>query len=151
MRALVRETRLSPDMFILPLFVCAGEGVRREVPSMPGVFNLSVDEAVREAEAAKADGVNAVILFGLPEYEDAVGSSACDAEAPVQAAVRAMKQALPDTLVVTDVCPLRDAPTTGTAAFSSAIRLPTTPPSISSCAQPFPTPPRAPISWRRPT
>ena len=104
MRALVRETRLSPDMFILPLFVCAGEGVRREVPSMPGVFNLSVDEAVREAEAAKADGVNAVILFGLPEYKDAVGSSAYDAEAPVQAAVRAMKQALPDTLVVTDVC-----------------------------------------------
>jgi porphobilinogen synthase len=104
MRALVRETRLSPDMFILPLFVCAGEGVRREVPSMPGVFNFSVDEAVREAGAAKADGVNAVILFGLPEYKDAVGSSAYDPEAPVQAAVRAMKQALPDTLVVTDVC-----------------------------------------------
>jgi porphobilinogen synthase len=104
MRALVRETRLSPDMFVLPLFVCSGEGVRREVPSMPGVFNLSVDEAVREAEAAKADGVNAVILFGLPEHKDDVGSSAYDPEAPVQSAVRAMKRALPDTLVVTDVC-----------------------------------------------
>ena len=67
MRALVRETRLSPDMFVLPLFVCEGEGVRREVPSMPGVFNLSVDEAVKEAAAAKGDGVKSVILFGLPD------------------------------------------------------------------------------------
>ena len=67
MRALVRETRLSPDMFMLPLFVCEGEGVRREVPSMPGVFNLSVDEAVRKRQAAKADGVRSVILFGLPD------------------------------------------------------------------------------------
>ncbi len=60
MRALVRETRLSPDMFMLPLFVCEGRGVRREVPSMPGVFNLSVDEVVRETAAAKADGINSV-------------------------------------------------------------------------------------------
>jgi len=73
MRALVRETRLSPDMFVLPLFVCEGEGVRREVGSMPGVFNLSVDEAVREAAAAKADGVNSVLLFGLPDHKDDVG------------------------------------------------------------------------------
>ena len=61
MRALVRETRLSPDALILPLFVCEGEGVRREVPSMPGVFNVSVDEAVRETEAAKADGIRSVV------------------------------------------------------------------------------------------
>src|ERR1700733_15491057 len=74
LRALVRETRLSPDLFVLPLFVCEGEGVRREVPSMPGVFNLSVDEAVKETAAAKADGVNSVILFGLPDHKDAVGS-----------------------------------------------------------------------------
>src|SRR3984885_6516236 len=74
MRALVRETRLSPDLFVLPLFVCEGEGVRREVPSMPGVFNLSVDEAVKEAAAAKSEGVNSVILFGLPDHKDAVGS-----------------------------------------------------------------------------
>src|SRR5678815_1516709 len=74
MRALVRETRLSADMFMLPLFVCEGEGVRREVPSMPGVFNLSVDEAVKEAQAARVDGVRSVILFGLPETKDDIGS-----------------------------------------------------------------------------
>jgi porphobilinogen synthase len=104
MRALVRETRLSPDMLMLPLFVCEGEGVRREVPSMPGVFNLSVDEAVKEIESARADGVNSVILFGLPEHKDAVGSSAYDPQAPVQSAVRAIKRAVPGVLVATDVC-----------------------------------------------
>ena len=104
MRALVRETRLSPEMFVLPLFVCEGEGVRREVTSMPGVFNLSVDEAVKEAEGAKADGVKSVLLFGLPDHKDDVGSNAYNPEAPVQSAVRAIKQALPDVLVITDVC-----------------------------------------------
>src|SRR5438552_19079863 len=104
MRALVRETRLSPDMFVLPLFVCEGEGVRREVTSMPGVFNLSVDEAVKEAEGAKSDGVTSVLLFGLPDHKDDIGSSAYDPEAPVQSAVRAVKRALPDMLVITDVC-----------------------------------------------
>ena len=103
-RALVRETRLSPDQFIYPLFVCSGEGQRREVGSMPGVFQLSVDEAVREAAAAKADGVPGVLLFGLPEGKDAVGSAAFDPDAPVQRAVRAIKRAVPDLLVVTDVC-----------------------------------------------
>src|SRR5438067_2866925 len=88
LRAMVRETRLSRDMFVLPLFVCEGEGVRREVGSMPGVFNLSVDEAVKEAAAAKADGVRGVILFGLPDQKDDVGSSAYDPEAPVQSAIR---------------------------------------------------------------
>src|SRR3982751_6705078 len=104
MRALVRETRLSPDMFVLPLFVCEGEGVRREVGSMPGVFNLSVDEAVKEAAAAKADGVRGIILFGLPDQKDDVGSSAYDPEAPVQSAVRALKREVPGLLVATDVC-----------------------------------------------
>ncbi len=104
LRALVRETRLSPDMFMLPLFVCEGEGVRREVPSMPGVFNLSVDEAVKEVEAAKADGINSVILFGIPDHKDSVGSLAYDADAPVQSAIRAIKRAVPDALVATDVC-----------------------------------------------
>ncbi len=104
LRALVRETRLSPDMFMLPLFVCEGEGVRREVPSMPGVFNLSVDEAVKEVEAAKADGINSVILFGIPDHKDSVGSLAYDADAPVQSAIRAIKRAAPDALVATDVC-----------------------------------------------
>jgi porphobilinogen synthase len=104
MRAIVRETRLTPDMFVLPLFVCEGEGVRREVSSMPGVFNLSVDEAVREATAARSDGIRAVLLFGLPEQKDDIGSSAYDPEAPVQSAVRALKAAAPEMLVITDVC-----------------------------------------------
>jgi porphobilinogen synthase len=104
MRALVRETRLSPEMFMLPLFVCEGEGVRREVPSMPGVFNLSVDEAVREAAAAKADGVTSVILFGIPDRKDDIGSTAYDPEAPVQSAIRAIKREVADVLVTTDVC-----------------------------------------------
>jgi porphobilinogen synthase len=104
MRALVRETRLAPDMFMLPLFICEGEGIRREIGSMPGVFNLSVDEAVKEVEGARGDGIRSVLLFGLPEYKDAVGSAAYDPDAPVQAAVRAIKRALPDVLVATDVC-----------------------------------------------
>jgi porphobilinogen synthase len=104
MRALVRETRLSPDMFVLPLFVCEGEGVRREVPSMPGVYNLSVDEAVKEVEGARGDGIRSVLLFGLPDRKDDIGSAAYDPEAPVQSAVRAIKREVPDALVVTDVC-----------------------------------------------
>jgi porphobilinogen synthase len=104
MRALVRETRLAPDMFMLPLFICEGEGIRREIGSMPGVFNLSVDEAVKEVEGARGDGIRSVLLFGLPDYKDAVGSAAYDSDAPVQAAVRAIKRAVPDVLVATDVC-----------------------------------------------
>src|SRR5262245_59775739 len=104
LRALVRETHLSPDMLMLPLFVCEGEGVRREVPSMPGVFNLSVDETVKEVEAARADGVKSVLLFGLPDHKDDIGSASYDPEAPVQTAVRAIKSAAPDVVVATDVC-----------------------------------------------
>src|SRR5579872_4622193 len=103
-RALVRETRLAPEMFVLPLFVCEGEGIRREIGSMPGVFNLSVDEAVKEVAAARGDGVTSVILFGLPDHKDDIGSSAYDPEAPVQCAIRAIKRELPDVLVITDVC-----------------------------------------------
>ena len=105
-RDLVRETRLSPAALVYPLFVCEGEGVRREVPSMPGVHQLSVDEAVRETAAAARDGVRSVLLFGLPRNEDKdeVGSAADDAAAPVQSAVRAIKQEAPGMLVVTDVC-----------------------------------------------
>jgi porphobilinogen synthase len=104
LRAMVRETRLAPEMFILPLFVCEGEGVRREVPSMPGVFNLSVDEAVKDVTAAKAEGVKSVLLFGLPDQKDDIGSAAYDPEAPVQSAIRAIKREAPDVLVVSDVC-----------------------------------------------
>ena len=104
MRALVQETRLSPDMLMMPLFICEGEGVRREVASMPGVFNLSVDEAVLEVAAAKADGVRGVLLFGLPEKKDDIGSAAYDPEAPVQSAIRAIKREVSGVLVATDVC-----------------------------------------------
>jgi len=103
-RAMVRESRLSPEMFVLPLFVCEGEGVRREVPSMPGVFQLSVDEAVKETAAAASDGIRSVLLFGLPDHKDDIGSAAYDPEAPVQTAIRALKHELPGTLVITDVC-----------------------------------------------
>ena len=103
-RDLVRETRLTPDCFILPLFICEGSGVRRAVGSMPGVHQLSVDEAVKEATAAKADGVRGVILFGIPAHKDPIGSLAADPEAPVQSAVRALKREVPGLVVITDVC-----------------------------------------------
>jgi porphobilinogen synthase len=103
-RALVRETRLSPDNFLYPLFVVSGEGRRREVPSMPGVFQMSVDAIVEEAAAAKKDGVPGVLLFGLPDAKDASGSGAADPEGPVQTAVRALKRDVPGLVVVTDVC-----------------------------------------------
>ena len=103
-RGLVRETRLSVDQLIYPLFVCEGHGIRREVGSMPGVFQLSVDETVRECEAAHAEGIPAVLLFGLPDTKDETGTSAFDAHGPVQQAIVALKAALPDLLVITDVC-----------------------------------------------
>jgi len=103
-RSLVRETRLTPDCFIYPLFVCEGEGVRREIPSMPDICQLSVDEAVTEAAAAKAEGIPAVLLFGLPDEKDPTGSAAADPDAPVQTAIRALKRAVSGLLVVTDVC-----------------------------------------------
>jgi porphobilinogen synthase len=103
-RSLVRETRLSPDNFLYPLFAVPGKGVKKEVGSMPGVHQMSVDEIVKEAAAAKADGVPGVLLFGLPESKDAIGSGAADPEGPVQMAVRALKRDVPGLLVVTDVC-----------------------------------------------
>ena len=104
LRNLVRETRLTPDAFVYPLFVCPGGGVRREVRSMPGVFNLSVDEAVKEAEEAHGLGVPAVILFGLPEKKDEAASGAWDEDGIVQRAARAMKRAVPELIVMGDVC-----------------------------------------------
>jgi porphobilinogen synthase len=103
-RALVRETRLAPDMLVLPLFACEGEDVRREVASMPGVFNLSVDQVVEEVKAARTDGIRGVLLFGLPAGKDPDGSAAADPGAPVQRAVRALKANVPDVAVITDVC-----------------------------------------------
>ncbi len=104
LRRLVRETRLSPDHFIYPLFVAPGQKVRREVASMPGVFQLSVDEAVREGAEVRELGIPGVILFGIPERKDAQGSEGLKDSGVVQKAVRALKEELPDLLVLTDVC-----------------------------------------------
>src|SRR5437764_2057541 len=98
LRDMVRETRLTPESLVYPLFVCPGEGVRKEVSSMPGVFNLSVDEAVREAKDAHALGVPAVILFGLPEKKDDVATGAWADDGIVQQAARAMKREIPELL-----------------------------------------------------
>jgi porphobilinogen synthase len=103
-RALVRETRLAPEDFILPLFACAGDKVRREIASMPGVHNLSVDEIVKEAAAAREIGVKGIILFGLPEMKDEFGSGAYHDKGIVQQAVRAIRESSPDLVIVTDTC-----------------------------------------------
>ncbi|MDB4880197.1 MAG: hemB [Gemmatimonadetes bacterium] len=104
LRALVRETSLAARQLILPLFVRAGTGVRQPVGSMPGCFQTSVDELLLDARAAAAAGVGGVLLFGIPEHKDATGSGAWDDEGPVQRAVRALKQELPQLVVITDVC-----------------------------------------------
>jgi porphobilinogen synthase len=104
LRSMVRETRLSPENFVYPLFVCPGEGVRKEVRSMPGVFNLSVDESVKEAREAHSLGIPALILFGLPEKKDEVATGAWDENGIVQRAARAIKAEVPDMVVIGDVC-----------------------------------------------
>ncbi len=104
MRRLVRETRLDPAQFILPLFACPGEGVRKEIGSMPGNFQLSVDELVKECEAAHALGIGGVILFGIPETKDESASEAYADNGITQRAVRAVKRGVPDLIVITDVC-----------------------------------------------
>ena len=103
-RALVRETRLSPDRFVAPLFVRNGNGLREEISSLPGVFRLSPDRAVADAAALRELGIPAVILFGIPDRKDAIGSEAWEASAAVQETTRRLKSELPDLLVVTDVC-----------------------------------------------
>jgi len=103
-RALVRETRLSPDDFVYPLFVCEGEGVRREISSMPGVFNLSVDELVKEVDEAHKAGVRSVMLFGVPDKKDAAGTQAYAEDGITQRAIRAIKREAKDTLVIADNC-----------------------------------------------
>jgi porphobilinogen synthase len=104
LRRLVCETRLSVDDFIYPLFVAPGQKTRREVASMPGVFQLSVDEAVREAADVRELGIPGVILFGIPERKDPRGTEGYKDSGVVQRAVRAIKEKVPDLLVVTDVC-----------------------------------------------
>jgi len=104
MRRLVRETRLSPDDFVYPLFVVSGSGVRNAIPSMPGQHQLPVDQLPAEAQELRALGIPAVLLFGIPSMKDDQGSGAYAPDGIVQEAVRALKQANPDLLVITDVC-----------------------------------------------
>jgi porphobilinogen synthase len=104
LRAMVRETSVSPAHLIYPLFVAPGEGLRREIPSLPGCFHLSVDEAAREAEEVERLGIGGVILFGLPSGKDPVGSEGYADDGVVQQAVRAIRSACRELLVVTDVC-----------------------------------------------
>jgi len=104
LRRMVRETRLSPDNLIQPLFVVPGKNVRKPVGSMPGVAQLSVDQALVEAEKAQNAGVPSVILFGIPDQKDAHGSSAWNSEGIVQQAARAIKERLPELVVIADVC-----------------------------------------------
>jgi porphobilinogen synthase len=101
---MVVETRLTPDAFVYPMFVCPGEGVRKEVRSMPGVFNLSVDEAVKEAREVRSLGVPSVILFGLPDKKDEVATGAWADNGIVQQATRAIKREVPDLVLMGDVC-----------------------------------------------
>jgi len=104
LRSLVSETRLTPDAFVYPMFVCPGEGVRKEVRSMPGVFNLSVDEVVREAREVHSLGVPSVILFGLPEKKDEVATGAWEESGIVQQAARALKREVSGLILIGDVC-----------------------------------------------
>ena len=103
-RKLVRETELNAADFVYPLFIVPGQNVKREIPSLPGNYHLSADMAVSMAAEAYALGIPAVEVFGLPAYKDEQGSSAWDADSPVQQAVRRIKAALPELIVITDVC-----------------------------------------------
>jgi porphobilinogen synthase len=104
MRSFVRETRLSPEGFVYPLFVCPGEGIRKEIRSMPGVYNLSIDEAVKECAEVKSLGIPSVIFFGLPETKDEVATGAWADDGIVQKAARAIKREVPGLLLMGDVC-----------------------------------------------
>lgn len=103
-RRMVRETLLSPDDFIYPLFVTYGKNIRREIKSMPGCFQESVDSIVRHAKEVYSLGIPAVILFGIPEHKDETGSGAYDPHGVVQKAIRAIKNKIPELYVITDVC-----------------------------------------------
>jgi len=101
---MVRETKLSVDDLIYPMFAAAGKRIRKEIPSMPGIFQLSVENLVREVKEVKALGIPAILLFGIPAKKDPVGSDACSDSGIIQTAVRAIKDAVPDLWVITDVC-----------------------------------------------
>src|SRR5580698_9834312 len=104
LRALVRETHLHPGALIYPLFLCPGEGIRREVGSMPGVFNLSIDEALKEAEEARSLGLGGLLLFGLPAHKDEEASGAWAEDGIVQQGLRELKAAAKELVLIADVC-----------------------------------------------
>ncbi|HXI01757.1 MAG TPA: porphobilinogen synthase [Candidatus Saccharimonadales bacterium] len=104
LRDMVRETRLAASDLIYPLFVCEGQGVRREIPSMPGNYNLSVDRLVEEVLAAREDGITAVILFGIPASKDSQASGAWKDDGIVQRALRALREKAPGVTLIADVC-----------------------------------------------
>jgi len=103
-RRMVRETRLAPEQFVLPLFVVEGEGVRKEIGAMPGNYQLSIDELVKECALAKSLGIGGVILFGIPAHKDEEASGAYADDGIVQKSLRALKQEVPGLLLITDVC-----------------------------------------------
>jgi len=104
LRSLIRETRLSPEQFIYPLFIMPGKGLKEEVSSMPGVFRMSVDQLGKEAKELMALGLNHVILFGLPEKKDPMGSGAHAKDGIIQKAIKELKNKAPELMVTTDVC-----------------------------------------------
>lgn len=104
LRKLVRETRLSPDNFIYPLFVVHGKGIKKEIPSMPGNYQQSIDNIVKDAKEAYSLGILAVILFGIPEHKDELASEAYAKKGIIQQAIKAIKDKVPELIVITDVC-----------------------------------------------
>jgi porphobilinogen synthase len=104
LRRMVREMSLQPSDFIYPLFVMEGRGERRPIASMPGIFNLSIDRAVEEAKAARALGIPGLIVFGIPDSKDAQGTQAYATNGIVQRALRTLKDAVPETQLIADIC-----------------------------------------------
>jgi porphobilinogen synthase len=120
LRSLARESRLSADRFVAPLFVRAGNGLRQEISSLPGVSRLSPDEAVAETQSLRELGIPAVLLFGIPETKDEQGSEAWDEGAAVQETVRRLKRDVPGVAVMTDVCLDEYRRTATAASFGTA-------------------------------
>ena len=141
-RSMVRETSLEINDFIYPIFVVPGPNVKEEIPSMPGCYHLSVDQAVKQAEEIVSLGVPAVEIFGLPSYKDDIGSSAWDMESPVQRAMVAIKKEFPDLIIVGDVClsSILIPDTAGSSAVMKWIMIPRW-----NCWRKLPFPRRKPV------
>ena len=150
-RRIVRETRLDPADLIQPLFVVEGEGVDRPIPGFPNQRHLSADRLAEEARGVAEAGCAGVLLFGLPGYKDAEGSSAWDDDGVVQRGVRAIRAAVPELPIITDVCLCQFTDHGSCGVLGATARSTTTRRSTCSPASPCRTPRRAPTSSRRPT